>query len=207
MAAVNNRQRILEQSVSLFNNAGVATVSTNHICESLSISPGNLYFHFKNKEAIVRELFARMCQETYALWKSELRLPQPRPPMGFIDQSLDIFWRYRFFHREMYHLRRQDADLSALWHRHLAKTRHFMKAAYAGWFKGGWMLRIEDERSMRVLSDLVLLTASSFFQFYESVEKPATVRPLRLGKEYLGRVLLPYFGPGYRQEVLESLDD
>jgi AcrR family transcriptional regulator len=207
MPPVNNRQRILDQSIALFNNSGVATVSTNHICESLSISPGNLYFHFKNKEAIVRELFTRMCDETYTLWKAELKIPEARPPMVFIDNSLDIFWRYRFFHREMYHLRRQDPLLSSAWHRHLAKTRHFMKAAYAGWAKSGYMLRIQDERSMRVLSDLVLLTASSFFQFYESPEKPATVRPLRLGKEYLGRVLAPYFGPKYRDEVLASLDD
>lgn len=202
--ASNNRTRILQESVALFNHAGVATVSTNHICESLGISPGNLYFHFKNKEAIVRELFQQMCEETYSLWKAELK-EEARPPMSFIDRSLEIFWKYRFFHREMYHLRRQDPLLSAAWHRHLAKTRHFMKAAYAGWAKGGWMMRISDAQSMRVLSDLVLLTASSFFQFYESVEKPATVRPLRLGKEYLGRVLLPHFTPKYRDEVLASL--
>jgi AcrR family transcriptional regulator len=202
--AANNRTRILQESVTLFNNAGVATVSTNHICESLGISPGNLYFHFKNKEAIVRELFTQMCEETYALWKAELK-EEARPPMAFIDRSLEIFWKYRFFHREMYHLRRQDPQLSTAWHRHLAKTRHFMKAAYAGWAKGGWMTRIQDVQAMRVLSDLVLLTASSFFQFYESTEKPATGRPLRLGKEYLGRVLLPHFTPKYRDEVLAAL--
>ncbi|RZA09198.1 MAG: TetR/AcrR family transcriptional regulator [Proteobacteria bacterium] len=204
--ASNNRSRILLESVTLFNHAGVATVSTNHICESLSISPGNLYFHFKNKEAIVRELFTQMCEETYALWKAELK-EETRPPMAFIDRSLEIFWKYRFFHREMYHLRRQDPQLSSDWHRHLAKTRHFMKAAYAGWAKGGWMMRIEDVRALRVLSDLVLLTASSFFQFYESTEKPATGRPLRLGKEYLGRVMLPHFTPKYREEVLASIDE
>jgi AcrR family transcriptional regulator len=183
----------------LFNNRGVSAVSTNHICDELGISPGNLYFYFRNKEGIVRELFQHMCQETYELWERQLK--EGGPPIAFLEQSLELFWKYRFFHREMYQLRRQDPVLNRNWHKHLEKTRRFMKASYARWAKQGLLLRPRESQSVVVLRDLVLLTASSFFQFYESAEKPASKRTLRLAKDYLTTFLMPYFTPSYRDTL------
>lgn len=199
MAKSSNRERILSASSALFNHRGVSAVSTNLICDEIGISPGNLYFHFRNKEAIVRELFAMMCRETYEYW--DLQLKSDAPPMLFIDESLEVFWKYRFFHREMYQLRREDPELNQIWHRHIEKTRRFMKAAYARWAKQGYLVRVMDAESIVVLRDLVLLTASSFFQFYESAEKPATKKTLRMARVYLAAILLPYFTPTYRDEV------
>jgi len=53
------RDRILDASLELFNAQGERGVSTNHIAAHLGISPGNLYYHFANKQAIVAELFRR----------------------------------------------------------------------------------------------------------------------------------------------------
>lgn len=199
MAVGKNRARILEASISLFNHRGVSAVSTNLICDEIGISPGNLYFHFRNKEAIVRELFELMCAETYVFW--EAQLASGAQPMPFIEESLEIFWKYRFFHREMYQLRREDPSLNRVWHLHIEKTRRFMKASYARWAKQGAMLRLSDPHTIMVLRDLVLLTASSFFQFYESAEKPATKRTLRMARDYLSSFLMPYFSPAYRDSL------
>ena len=201
---INNRQKILAESITLFNQSGVVPVTTNHICRHLKISPGNLYFHFKCREDIIFELFISMCDETYALWKEALHNPDFPPPMNFIESTLEIFWKYRFFHREMYMLRRQDAKLNQQWQKHLEKTRRFMKAAYANWTKQKRMARIQTPQAMRVLSDLTLITASSFFQFYESMDKPATRKPLLLAREYMGTFLLPYFTQEYADVVKQN---
>ena len=56
-AKVKTRDRILKTSLALFNSEGEAQVSTVDIAAVLGISPGNLYYHFKGKEAIIEALF------------------------------------------------------------------------------------------------------------------------------------------------------
>ena len=56
-AKVRTRDKILKTSLALFNSESEAQVSTVDIAAVLGISPGNLYYHFKGKEAIIEALF------------------------------------------------------------------------------------------------------------------------------------------------------
>jgi AcrR family transcriptional regulator len=206
MKKAKNRERILEASVDLFNKSGVVAVTTNHIADHLDISPGNLYFHFRNKEEIVRELFDRMCKDTYAVWAPNNKLDQYASPLELIERSYEIFWNFRFFHREMYHLRRKDPALARKWKAHISKSVRLLQATYVHWVKTGAMRKIEDPKEMAMISDLVLITSSSFLQFFESPEKPATKKTLRAGVEHILRLLLPYHTDQRQADVRRWLE-
>src|SRR5947208_1584832 len=59
VAALKTRDRILDASLVLFNQQGLAGVSTHRIAAELGISPGILHYHFRTKELIVSWLFRR----------------------------------------------------------------------------------------------------------------------------------------------------
>ncbi len=107
------RERIIQASLELFNAQGERAVSTNHIAAHLGISPGNLYYHFRNKQAIVAELFGRYEEQVDSFL---------RPPAGraltiadktfYLEALLAAMWYYRFFHRDLEHLLDSDPDLA-----------------------------------------------------------------------------------------------
>ncbi len=190
-----NKKRILESSVELFNNHGAVSVSTNHIAKHLKISPGNLYFHFSNKEEIIRELFARMTQEVQVAWDPDRALA----PREFLEASFEVFWTYRFFHREMYHLRRQDPELARNWKRHMTQCQRLLKLNYTRWVAQGSMRAIEDNDELRLLSDSVLLSSTAYLGFFESPEKPASRKVITAGIQHVTRLLWPYLTVSYRE--------
>src|SRR5687768_18251967 len=65
----DTKDRIVTAAVELFNASSVGAVTTNHIAAHLGISPGNLYYHYANKEEIVRAAFDRMNAEADLLWE------------------------------------------------------------------------------------------------------------------------------------------
>lgn len=205
MRKETNRDRILSTSIELFNQSGVVAITTNHIASHLRISPGNLYFHFRNKEEIICELFDRMCDDIYSVWIPNNKIDTTASPIELIEKTYDVFWSYRFFHREMYHLRRRDPALARKWRSHIKKTMRLMTAMYALWVKSGTMKMINDPAEMQMISDVVLITSSTFLQFYESPDRPATRRPIKAGVDHTLRFLLPYYSEAMKVEVKARL--
>lgn len=106
---IKTRDRIAQASLELFNAQGERSVTTNHIATHLGISPGNLYYHYPNKQAIIAELFAEY--ESHV--ESFLRLPEGRgltvdDKTFYLEALLAAMWRYRFLHRDLEHLLESD---------------------------------------------------------------------------------------------------
>jgi AcrR family transcriptional regulator len=205
MKKPGNRERILVASVELFNASGIVAITTNHVASHLGISPGNLYFHFRNKEEIVSELFDQMCEEIYSVWMPNKRVGIYSSPLDLIERTYVVFWNYRFFHREMYHLRRKDPVLAKKWRTHLKKSVRLLNAMYSQWIKAGVMKKIDDAKEMQMISDVVLITSSSFLQFFESPDKPASRRTINDGVNHVLRFLLPYHSDGAQSLVRQRL--
>lgn len=57
MARSKTKTKILSTALALFNNEGEAAVSAVDIASVMGISPGNLYYHYKGKDQIIKALF------------------------------------------------------------------------------------------------------------------------------------------------------
>ncbi|HEX4944601.1 MAG TPA: TetR/AcrR family transcriptional regulator [Usitatibacteraceae bacterium] len=96
------RERILAVSLGLFNDRGEANVTTGMIADELNISPGNLYYHFRNKDQIVERLFDR--------FEERISIAPPEPMAGagaiedlwlYLHLMFEAIWDYRFLYRNL----------------------------------------------------------------------------------------------------------
>src|SRR6201996_9255015 len=96
------RERILELSLKLFNQIGEPNVTTTTIAEEMEISPGNLYYHFRNKDDIINSIFAQFEQQI----EKRLRFPDDHRPTidemwAYLQYMADFLWAYRFLYRDL----------------------------------------------------------------------------------------------------------
>lgn len=100
--ARDTRQRILDCSLAMFNAQGEPNVTTNHIADELEISPGNLYYHFRNKDDIIEQLFGRYEERIdAALSPPSGRLPGLEDVWLQLHLVFECIWDYRFLYRDL----------------------------------------------------------------------------------------------------------
>ena len=66
------KNKIIDATIELSNEIGIHRITTNHVIDRLGISPGTFYYHFKNKEEIIRKIFERIASEFDALFTGDL---------------------------------------------------------------------------------------------------------------------------------------
>jgi len=109
---MKTKDRIILASLDLFNEKGERNISTNHIAAHLNMSPGNLYYHFRNKNDIIYEIF-----KNYELMVNMyLKIPSNRDIkvedlIAYLDAVFNGLWAYRFLHRDLEHLLASDEKL------------------------------------------------------------------------------------------------
>ncbi|MFN8846788.1 MAG: TetR/AcrR family transcriptional regulator [Bdellovibrionales bacterium] len=187
---VKTKEKILLVSNELFNRNGVQAITTNHIAKALKMSPGNLYFHYHNKEEILQELFRRMCKETYSVWKP--RSSRQLSPLEFIAFNYDVYWKYRFFHREMYSLRRRDPILAKMWKKHIFKMMGLMKGIYKVWVKKGILMPLSNLTELTYVAESLLAMSTTYLQFFENAERIPNKAAVDRGQKHVARMLFPY---------------
>ena len=157
---INTRERILEASLEQFNTLGERVVTTNHLAAHLGMSPGNLYYHFSNKQVIIAELFARYEAEVEGI----LQLPEGRA-VGFEDKTqyleslLDGIWRYRFLHRDLEHLLASDAQLEQRYRQFSQRCLSRAQSIYRSLVEVGILQMDEAQIEALTLNSWIILTS------------------------------------------------
>lgn len=161
---MRTKEKILQASLRLFNEQGERHVTTNHIAAHLNISPGNLYYHFRNKQAIIFALFKDY--ETQVL--AALSVPQQREltVQDKIDYLTNVFtglWEYRFIHRDMEHLLAADQQLHGYYQDFFRQCLARIELIVRGLKAAGILAIEEDEIPALALNTWIVVT--SWFSF------------------------------------------
>ncbi len=157
--AKQTRQRILDTSLAMFNAQGEPNVTTNHIADELEISPGNLYYHFRNKDDIIEQLFARYEQRMdEALSSPGGRLPELEDIWLQLHLAFECIWDYRFLYRDLVEILSRNRRLRLRFARILKRADDRAHTVMRGLGQAGIMRASADELDAAATNVLVLST-------------------------------------------------
>ena len=157
--AKQTHQRILDASLSMFNAQGEPNVTTNHIADELEISPGNLYYHFRNKDDIIEHLFARFeVRMDSALAAPEGRLPGLEDIWLQLHLVLECIWDYRFLYRDLVEILSRNRRLRMRFARILRRADEQAHGVMRGLSQAGVMRASAEELSATATNILVIAT-------------------------------------------------
>ncbi len=124
----STKDKIVLGSIKLFNENGFVNVTLRDIAKEVSISTGNLSYHYKNKGAILQAAYQRMAQELNGMLGAVQIIPNFK---NINEQVLPFFEfqvRYSFFYVDILELTRAYPDLAKTYQ---AQTQRFLESIKA----------------------------------------------------------------------------
>ena len=95
--------RILDTTLALFNEKGPDRVTTAEIARAVGINEGNLYYHFKTKEALLQALFKKLEDDATAFMVDAGSNTETDRGvfLGFMQRWFSIVWHHRYIFRDL----------------------------------------------------------------------------------------------------------
>ena len=165
------RERILETGLALFNRFGAPQVTTADIADEMEISPGNLYYHFSNKDEIVFELYTRHEAGVLPLYANRGGRSLDVDDLWlWLHLLFESMWEYRFLYRDLDQLTSQNAKLGARFGALFRTGAATVIQLCHGLARAGAMRA--TEREIESLAQNVVLVAS-YWSSYDRVRRSA----------------------------------
>jgi AcrR family transcriptional regulator len=177
--AARTRERILRVSLDLFNTFGEGRVTTGHIADELNISPGNLYYHFRNKEEIILNLFSgfetRIDVAPNVAQEGVINAAASMEDLWlYLHLMFESIWEYRFLYRNLDDLLSRSTKLRFHFDRIIAHKRESVSSLCEALVRGKAMRANEEE--IRALTENVLVVATYWLNFQHLRSSPG-LRP------------------------------
>jgi AcrR family transcriptional regulator len=200
------RERILETSLDLFNRHGEPNITTADIADEMNISPGNLYYHFRNKDEIVGELFTAYEARVAPLFADPGgRHVDVEDLWLLLHLVFEEMWAYRFLYRDLDELasrnRRIGARLGALLRDNCATMVEFCRGMVAA----GKMRASEREIATAARNAVLVATYGMSFQRLTRTDAANADEPdLGLAAYQVMALIAPYLA-GDARTLLDRL--
>lgn len=194
------RERILAVSLALFNERGEAHVTTGMIADELNISPGNLYYHFRNKDQIVERLFDR--------FEERISIEPPEPSAGagaiedlwlYLHLMFEAIWDYRFLYRNLDDIVGRNRRLREHFNRIVEAKLAAVEGLCRGLARARLMTASPGEIRALALNVLVVATYWLNFRAVRGEQEPADPNDPGTGAFQVMSLVAPYLAGEARQ--------
>ncbi len=150
------RERILETSLSLFNNHGYQTTTVRKIAQQLDVSSGHVQYHFKSKNDIALAHFPSLEHEIESQVLDVVKPDQMFTPYVGARDAIAIvrtIWRYRFIFLSLNTLLKEDEEIRRRYLRLQESIISYAESAFQQLIASGEMRLPEWPNSPRSLAE------------------------------------------------------
>lgn len=180
---------ILQTALQMFNETNTQAVTTNHIAKEMGISPGNLHYHYKNREEIIRILYRQM-REKMTLSIEEL--PQNIKELNEHQKLLiEVQWEYRFFFREILFLLSRDKELEKQYVEDNLAHRSRIKIVMQHFIANG-ELEIMYDHILEYLVDSILMSWQFYTSYLQTLGKEVDLKAAQEAVEFTNNGMRPF---------------
>jgi AcrR family transcriptional regulator len=205
--SARTRERILKVSLGLFNQHGESNVTTGHIADELNISPGNLYYHFRNKDEIIQHLFAEFEKQIDIAPGPITDAASAMEDMWlYLHMMFERIWQYRFLYRNLDDLLARDTKLKSHFNIIISHKRDAIRVMCDSLVAAKAM-----DATTKIIEALAenILVVATYWLNYENLKHRAGIQDdpekhLTRGVYQVMYLLAPYLG-GDAKEHLDHL--
>ena len=150
---MKTKDKIIATAIDLFNIHGTKAISTNHIAKEMGISPGNLYYHFRSKNDIIRSISDNFSNELGSALKIQLDTISDFSSnlTSLFNRFFKIQQSYQFLFLEGVHLTKQDSRLLD----NYTNLRSLIKKGYHELLSNLVKIKIMKRQSLNIIDDLL----------------------------------------------------
>ncbi|MDF1832758.1 MAG: TetR/AcrR family transcriptional regulator [Porticoccaceae bacterium] len=205
MARAGTKQRILDTALALFNQNGTPNASTNHIALELEISPGNLYYHYPNKEQLIEQLFKNYEEALQPLVQQTFTEPLSIEDIWFfLHLNFELALEYRFIYQDTDHITSKCPSLTKKFQQLLAALYQTLVRLLTALTESGTLL-INSREVIADISLNMLLICTQWIHFKKHLsgisEANISSYHFNQGIYQVLSLLLPYLDPPYQAHL------
>ena len=203
-------ERILEVTLELFNRFGEPNVSTTLISAELSISPGNLYYHYPAKDELINSLFDRYEKSLSELLNASDGVRNVEDAWFFMHTLFELIWQYRFLYRDLNDLLSKNRRLETHFQWVLKNKTRAVKALLDSMSRAGAVKIDSREMEATATSMVVVLTYWLSFEYVrdprKALEPENAQAALLRGAHHVLNLLVPYLEKSQRANLQALVD-
>ncbi|WP_319415859.1 TetR/AcrR family transcriptional regulator [Marispirochaeta aestuarii] len=201
------KDRIVSAAIELLNELGPHKVTTNHIIDALGISPGTLYYHYRNREQIILSIFQRITEDFDALFIENPVSGEITGLLSMIEQIYRLYFKYRFFYMNLSMLLDRDPILAEAYRENYRIKRKKLEKLFSSLEKQGLIRPFESPEEKDIFLQNQWLINDYWLGFQKAVGISDAEEMIRKGIRGYLAFIREYLTPRGRSALVTRHND
>jgi len=202
---MKTRDRIIQKAVELYNEYSASEISNNRIAAEMGISPGNLHYHFKNKESIIREIYKILFYKMDKIWYEPAFYGSEEGLIDYFYELSRLLYEYRFCYFELNVLLKNDPELKEEYALRSERIQQQMKNLYHSYVDAGIMKNIGSEEDEKYVVENAWIVGLMWITYADMIHKKLNSDIIHESVRHIYYIIRPYMTPKSGRRIEERL--